>query len=318
MRSETEEIGSESLPESKESLLTDQLLDTIHAAIVFATPTSERRNRFALHHLETSLDDINRQGNDGTEETGSERRGDVETETVLLEEMPPILVEFLGLRVTSELSGVENHGTNDSGGGSLPERLHSLLLADAVDCLNAVGVSTTLFGRETVIGGSTNQSDLSRVADDSSAGSSDHSTQHLLHEVDLTVVLLLHVVQTTRVHSHTRGGVGDLTENSGSVSTVPTPTQSDPLYSLKNPSFLVIFLMASQLLVYSFFSVPSPLANERNGRHSPQLHTRLHKIQRLDAGSSEDSSTASQNVVGLWVKRETECVPTWGKSWCQP
>ena len=318
MRSETEEVGSESLPESEESLLTDQLLDTIHATTVFATPTNEIDTPFPLHHLETSLDDIDRQGNDGTEETGSERRGDVETETVLLEEMPPILVEFLGLRVTSELSSVENHGTNDSGAGSLPQRLHSLLLANAVDCLNAVGVSTTLFGRKTVIGGGTNQSDLSRVADDRSTRSSDHSTQHLLHEVDLTVVLLLHVVQTTRVHSHTRGGVGDLTENSRSVPTLPTPTQTDPLYSLKNPSFLVIFLRASQLLVYSFFSVPSPLQMRAIQNTLPQLHTRLDKIQRLDAGGSEDSSTASQNVVGLWIKRGVECVPTWGKSWCRP
>lgn len=261
VRSETEEIGSESLPESKESLLTDQLLDTIHTATVFATPTNESDSLGPLHHLETSLDDINGEGNDGTEETGSERRGDVETETVLLEEMPPILVEFLGLRVTSELSGVENHGTHDSGSSSLPQSLDSLLLADAVDCLNTVGVSTTLFGRKTVIGRGTNQSNLGRVSDDGSASSSDHSTEHLLDEVDLAVVLLLHVVQTARVHSHTRRGVGDLTEDSGGVATLTTPTQTDPLYSLKNPSFLVIFLMASQLLLYSFFSVPSPLAN---------------------------------------------------------
>ena len=39
VRSETEEVRSESLPESEESLLTDELLDAIHAAAVFATPT---------------------------------------------------------------------------------------------------------------------------------------------------------------------------------------------------------------------------------------------------------------------------------------
>lgn len=267
VRSETEEVRRESLPESKESLLTDELLDAIHAATVFATPTHKRGESHSLHHLETSLDDIDGQRDDGAEETGSEGRGDVETQTVLLEEMPPILVEFLGLRVTSELSGVEDHGTNDRSGGSLPQRLDSLLLADAVDSLNTVGVSTTLFGRKTVIGRSTDQRNLSRVSNDSSTGSSDHSTKHLLHEVDLAVVLLLHVVQTARVHSHTRGGVGDLAEDSGSVTTLTTPTQIHPLYSLKNPSFLVIFLMASQLLVYSFFSVPSPLHNEMDSTH---------------------------------------------------
>lgn len=267
VRSETEEVRSESLPESKESLLTDELLDTIHAATVFATPRSERGRLRRLHHLETSLDDIDGQRDDGTEETGSEGGDDVETQTVLLEEMPPILVEFLGLGVTSELSGIEDHGTNDGGSGSLPERLDSLLLADAVDSLNTVGVSTTLFGRKTVISGSTDQRNLRRVSNDSSAGSSDHSTEHLLHEVDLAVVLLLHVVQTARIHSHTRGGVGDLTEDGGSVTTLTTQTQTDPLYSLKNPSFLVIFLRASQLLEYSFFSVPSPLPNETDSRH---------------------------------------------------
>ena len=110
VRSETEEVRRESLPESKESLLTDELLDAIHAATVFATPTHKRGESHSLHHLETSLDDIDGQRDDGAEETGSEGRGDVETQTVLLEEMPPILVEFLGLRVTSELSGVEDHG----------------------------------------------------------------------------------------------------------------------------------------------------------------------------------------------------------------
>ena len=264
VRSETEEVGRESLPESEESLLTDELLDAIHAAAVLATPTRDNDPSPKLHHLETRLDDINGERDDGAEETGRERRRDVKTQTVLLEEMPPILVKLLRLRVASELRSVQYHGTDDRGGGSLPESLDSLLLADAVDGLDAVGVSTTLFGRKTVISGSTNQSDLGRVSNDRSTRSSDHSTQHLLHEVDLAVVLLLHVVQTARVHSHTRGGVGDLAENGSRVTRLTGPLQNDPLYSLKNPSFLVIFLIASQLLVYSFFSVPSPLRPNPN------------------------------------------------------
>ena len=214
-----------------------------------------------LHHLQARLDDIDGERHKTAEQTGGEGRSDVQSQSIRLEEMPLLIVQLLRLRVPSQLRRVQHHGAHHRRRGSLPQRLHALLLADAVDGLDAVRVATALLGRQTVVGGGADEGDLGGVAHDGTARATDHTAAHLLEEVHVLAVLSLAApVQAAVVDAETRGRVGDLAEHSGRVASHHAVSRvSHPLYSLKKPSAFVILIIASKLFLYCLVAEPSPL-----------------------------------------------------------
>ena len=188
---------------------------------------------FLLHHLQTSLHDIHGKRHNRAEQTGSQRGNDVQTKSVRLEQMPLVVVQLLGLGITSELSGIQHHSTDNSSRSSLPESFHSLLLANAVDGLETVGVSTALLGRQTIIGGGANESNLGGVSNHSSTSSSHHTTEHLAEESNLAVVVVFPHIHAGVVHSHAGSGVGDLAKDSGGVTSSKANPLSLPLVQLE-------------------------------------------------------------------------------------
>ena len=168
----------------------------------------------ALHHLQARLDDVDGERHETAEQTGGERRSDVQAQPIRLEEMPLFKVQLLRLRVSTQLRRVQHHGANDRRRGSLPQRLHTLLLANAVDRLEAVRVTSSLLGREAIVCGGADQRHFSRVTHDSTARTTDHAANQLLRKGNVvSVVPLPAVVHTVRKDAETRRGVGNLTKH---------------------------------------------------------------------------------------------------------
>ena len=215
---QTEEVRREALPQRGHSLRLHDLPHAVERARVLVVPTSHTACQHSLHHLQAGLHDIHGQRHHRAEEAGRERGRDVQAQTVGLEQMPLVIVQLLRLRVAAQLRRVQHHRAHHRGGGALPQRLHALLLADAVDGLDAVRVAAALLGGQAVIGGSADQRDLGGIAHHGTAGASDHAAAHLLEEAHALAILSLAApVQAAVIHTQTRGGVRDLTKNSGGI-----------------------------------------------------------------------------------------------------
>ena len=291
VRSDTEEVRSESLPQGENSLVLHQHLETVKGSLVLSR----------LCHLQTRFHDIHRQRHKTAEQTRGQRRGNVQSHAVRLEQMPLLVVQLLRLSIASQLSRVQHHCTHHSSRCALPQCLHSLLLDDAVDGLEAVRVASTLLGGQTVIGTATNQRHLGRITHHGSASTSNHSTQHLLQEGGiLSIVAFTHIVHAVGEHSETCCRVRDLTKNTRGVSDHQcTAKIPNPLYNLKKPSCFVIFTMASKLLEYNFSAVPSPLTLIQFDTIVPQLHTCLYEVHWLYTSCRQYSSSSSEKVICL-------------------
>ena len=187
-----------------------------------------------LHHLQARLDDIDGERHKTAEQTGGEGRSDVQSQSVRLEEMPLLIVQLLRLRVPSQLRRVQHHGAHHRRRGSLPQRLHALLLADAVDGLEAVRVASALLGRKAIVSGGADQRHFGRVAHDGTAGTADHTANQLLRKGNVvSVVSLPAVVHTVREDAETRRGVGNLTKHARSVATDDTQQRPAPSVQLE-------------------------------------------------------------------------------------
>ena len=142
----------------------------------------------------------------------------MKAQSVILEQMPLVVVQLLRLRVAAKLRSVQHHRTHHRSRCSLPQRLHALVLADAVDGLDAVRVTTALLRRQTIIGRSTDQRDFGRITHHSTTSTSDHTAAHLLEEVHALAILSLAApVQATVINTETRCRVRNLTKDSGGI-----------------------------------------------------------------------------------------------------
>lgn len=266
---DTEEVGSEALPEGKDTLVLDGGEDAVKGTLVLSGSGG----------LETGLDDIEREGGEGAEETGDQGADGVETDAIVLD--PTVLVsdDLLSLSVAAELDGSDDAGSAHAGDGADPEGLEAFLLVDSPEGLEGVSVATALLGRETAIGGHTDEDDLGGVADVGTADTTGNTGEDLLAEGGvLASVSSLNGGDDVAVDAETNHTVGDLTEDGGGVALVEGEgaLSTDDLHEAVEGSGVELLAVLTT-----------------------ELHTGLAEIHRLDDGGGAAGGESAIDVVGL-------------------
>mmetsp|Transcript_28098 Transcript_28098/g.70569 ORF Transcript_28098/g.70569 Transcript_28098/m.70569 type:complete len:300 (+) Transcript_28098:64-963(+) len=207
VRSQTEKVGCESLPQTEKALLCDGFPPHVHHALVGHVATGH-----LVHVLQTSLGHVDRQGDHRREKTGNETGSKVAEDSIHkvgCGEHP-----LLHLRVAGQLGAVQCHGSGNSRTGTTPERENTLFARDASDGIQTVRVITTLGCRESSISSHANQCHLSRVAHHGTDTTSSHTCKGLLVEGKRRSILSLEGLHQSGIHTQTSGRVRSLAKQS--------------------------------------------------------------------------------------------------------
>ena len=298
---DTQKVWRKALPQGENTLVLNQFHKAVEGARVLASSIPHSLPSRSLHHLQPRLDDVHRQRHEAAEQARRQRRGDVQTQAVRLEQVPLLVVQLLRLRGAAQLGRVQHHRADDGGGGSLPQRLHALLLADAVHRLEAVRVAAALLGRQTVVSGSADQRDFRRVAHYSATSASDHAANQLLGEGNVVAIVSLAApVHAVREDAQTGRSVRDLTQHTRGIASHEVIVGFSPSIQLEKTLALCDLHQCIQTAFVLLLRSPLTTTHQPHSPAKPQLHACFHKIHGLNTRCRQYTGRTAQHIIRLW------------------
>lgn len=212
-------------PELKETFILEDLGGTVNNTLVRELTT----DRIRLHVHDSDLEKLERKGSERTDETrdGGGNQSDSKVVAVLLTK------ELSGRIVGNHHTSVHGNTTKDNGDGTTEKSHETLLLDNAREGGEDVGVTTTLGDGQGGIGLHTDEGEIAGVTEDGSDGTGDHTSGGLGTEGNvLSTVSLLEILTEHIVETETGSTVDDLSGDSGGgtlVETLPTALGLDLL-----------------------------------------------------------------------------------------
>lgn len=202
MRSATEIVGPESLPERKETLV----LEDLHTAVEQILVGHLLGHGVGAHVHQTGLHEVERQRSKSAAETRDSRRQQVGLQT--LSEL--FVKELLRLIVGHEHAEVHSHSAEDHGQTASPQRHDALILCDAVDGVEAVSVASSLSDGAKTIGLHAHHRNIEGISDHTGQRTRCEGRNSGCEEGDVAIVPLLELLSEHAVETQTGCSVNRL------------------------------------------------------------------------------------------------------------
>ena len=202
MRSTTEVVSPEALPEGEDTFL----LEDLHTAIPQVLVRHFLGDGIRRHVHQTSLHEVKRQGSESTAETRNGRGDEIGGKTLT----EVFIAELLGKIVGGEHTEVHGHGTEDHRKTTSPEGHQTFILGDTEQSVETVLVTTAFFNRTETIGLHTNHGNIERITDHTSKSTRGEGGESGGKEGNVTVVALLQLVSEDTVETETSSTVNSL------------------------------------------------------------------------------------------------------------